>query len=169
MLIRQESKNDYPEVYSVVESAFKTAEHSDGNEQNLVNALRKSAAFIPELSLVAEIDNKIVGHIMFTKAEIGDVTVLALAPLSVLPQFQKQGIGSALIKEGHKIAKESGYHYSIVLGSEKYYPRFGYIPAKNFDVETPEGIPSVNFMAIKLIEDAKPLKGKIKYTKEFGI
>ena len=59
---------------------------------------------------------KIVGHIMFTKAMVGNKAVLALAPLSVLPEYQKKGIGAALIKEGHRIAGELGYGYSVVLG-----------------------------------------------------
>ncbi len=106
--IRQENKNDYEEVYNVVKLAFETAEHSNGNEQELVVALRKSSSFIPEMSLVAVIDNKIVGYILFTKIKIGKYEELALAPLGVLPEYQKQGVGSALIQEGHKIAKEFG-------------------------------------------------------------
>ncbi len=71
---------------------------------------------------------------MFTKATVESSTVLVLAPLSVLPEYQKQGIGNALIKEGHRIAGELGYRYSVVLGSEKYYPRTGYLPAENFGI-----------------------------------
>ena len=108
MLIRKEEPKDYEIIYSVVKIAFGSAEHSDGNEQDLVNALRKGEAFIPDLSLVAEVDGKIVGHIMFTRAKVGEATVLVLAPLSVLPEYQRKGIGSSLIKEGHKIAKEFG-------------------------------------------------------------
>lgn len=104
MLIRKESPKDYERVYQVVKRAFESAEHADGNEQDLVDALRKSEAFIPELSLVAEMDQKIAGHIMFTRATVGDETVLALAPLSVLPGYQRKGIGTALIREGHRIA-----------------------------------------------------------------
>ena len=70
MYIRQETTTDYEVVYSVVKRAFESAEHADGNEQDLVNALRKGDAFLPELSLVAETDGKIVGHIMFTKATV---------------------------------------------------------------------------------------------------
>ncbi|SFD25485.1 GNAT family N-acetyltransferase [Clostridium uliginosum] len=169
MLIRQEDSKDFNEVYSVVKTAFATAEHKDGNEQDLVVALRNSDAFVPELSLVAEIDDKIVGHIMFTDAKVGMSTVLVVAPLSVLPEYQKQGVGSALIKEGHRIAKKLGYKYSNLLGSEKYYPRFGYIPAEQLGIETPDGIPPVNFMAIKLQENAEPINGTIKYAKEFGL
>lgn len=169
MLIRQETKNDYAEVYTLIKQAFASAEHSDGTEHDLTNALRTSDAFIPELSLVAERDDKIVGHILFTKGKVGHETVLILAPLSVHPEYQKQGIGTALIKEGHKIAKERGYSYSLVLGSETYYPRMGYIPAIQFGIHVPEGMPSDNFMAIKLQENAPILDGSVIYAKEFGI
>ena len=88
MIIRQERPEDYDTVYHVVKEAFENAEYTDGNEQNLVAALRKSKSFIPELSLVAVEDEKIVGHILFTKAVVQGVEVLALAPLSVLPDYQ---------------------------------------------------------------------------------
>lgn len=169
MLIRKEEPKDYEIIYSVVKDAFDSAEHSDGNEQDLVNALRKGEAFIPELSLVAEIDGKIVGHIMFTKAKVGEDTVLVLAPLSVLPEYQRMGIGISLIKEGHKIANKIGYEYSIVLGSQKYYPKMGYLPADRFDIKPSFDVPNENFMAYKIKEDAADIHGIIKYAKEFGI
>lgn len=169
MIIRKENSKDYEFVYTVVKNAFESAEHADGNEQDLVNALRKGDAFIPELSLVAEIDGNIVGHIMFTKATVEDSTVLALAPLSVLPEYQRQGVGTALIKEGHRIASELGYEYSIVLGSEKYYPKVGYFPAEKVGIKPPFDVPSENFMAYKLLDNASDIKGVLKYAKEFGI
>ena len=169
MLIRQETSKDYNAVYNLVKEAFIAAEHSDGTEQDLVAALRNGDAFVPELSLIAEMDEKIVGHILFTEAKVGDDTVLVLAPLSVLPEFQKQGIGTALIEEGHKIAREMGYQYALVLGSDTYYPRLGYLPAVQFGIEIPEGMPSTNFMAIKLQENAKSVSGSVTYAKEFGI
>lgn len=169
MRIRQEANKDYHSVYNLIKEAFNTAEHSDGNEQDLVVALRKGDSFVPELSLVAEINGTIVGHILFTEGKVGKDTVLVLAPLSILPEFQNQGIGSALIKEGHKIAKELGYPYSLVLGSETYYPRFGYLPAVQFGIQVPEGMPSSNFLAIKLLENAKTVSGAVTYAKEFGI
>ena len=88
--IRKENKNDYNEVYNVIKKAFETAEHSDENEQDLVVRLRKSKAFIPELSLVAVEENKIVGYILFTKIKIKDNIELALAPLAVLPEYQRK-------------------------------------------------------------------------------
>lgn len=169
MIIRQENQNDFDTIYDVVKTAFKSAKESDGTEQDLVNDLRNGESYINELSLVAVIDEKIVGHIMFTKAKAGDEIVLALAPLSVLPDYQKQGIGTALIKEGHKIAKKLGYHYSVVLGSENYYPRLGYLPAIKFGIKAPFEVPSANFMAIQLCKDCPKLEGIMQYAKEFGI
>lgn len=169
MIIRQETERDYVRVYSLIKTAFKTAQHSDGNEHNLVRALRKGRAFVPALSLVAEVEGKIAGHILFTEAKVGNNTVLALAPLSVLPEYQQRGIGSALIKEGHEIAGKMGYQYSLVLGSETYYPRFGYLPAARFGIEVPEGIPSANFMALPLQKDAGPVCGAVTYAGEFGL
>ena len=169
LIIRQENKNDYEEVYNVIKTAFETAEHSDGNEQDLVVALRKSDNFIPELSLVAVIDNKIVGYILFTKIKIGKQEELALAPLGVLPEYQKQGIGRTLIQEGNKKAKELGYHYSVVLGSDKYYPKFGYVSAKEYGIVAPFDVPDENFMAIKLNDTDIEINGIVQYAKEFGI
>lgn len=95
--------------------------------------------------------------------------VLALAPLSVLPEYQRQGIGKALICEGHRIAKELGYKYSIVLGSENYYPKSGYIPAENFGIYPPFEVPTESFMAFRLSENEAEISGILKYAKEFGI
>ena len=167
--IRKENKNDYNEVYNVIKKAFETAEHSDGNEQDLVVILRKSEAFIPELSLVAVEENKIVGYILFTKIKIKDNIELALAPLAVLPEYQRKGIGKKLIETGHNIAKNLGYHYSIVLGSENYYSKMGYILAIQYGIKAPFQVPDENFMAIKLNDTNIEIKGTVEYAKEFEI
>lgn len=168
--IRQENKNDYASVYNLVQVAFANAEHSDGDEQNLVTRLRGSEAFVPELSLVAEVDGEIVGHIMFTKIRIGDSDIMALglAPLAVVPKLQKSGIGEKLIEAGHEIAKELGYVYSVVLGHAEYYPRFGYKPASVYGIKAPFPVADENFMAIKLIEDEHTnISGVVSYAEEF--
>ena len=169
MDIRKEKPKDHDAIYAVVKAAFDSAEHADGNEQDLVVALRKGESYIPELSLVAEDGEKVIGHIMFTKARVGQTTVLALAPLSVLPEYQRKGIGTALIKEGHRIAKDLGYGYSVVLGSENYYPRVGYVPADTLGISAPFDVPRENFMAYKVTGNAPDVHGTMTYAKEFGI
>lgn len=165
--IREEQPNDYPFVYQAVKSAFENAEHTDNDEQNLVERLRKSNAYIPELSLVAELDGKIVGHIMFTKITVGNIAALALAPLSIVPEMQNKGIGGELIQAGHKIAQDMGYGFSIVVGHETYYPRFGYLPASSLGIKSPFEVPEKNFMAINLQGSQNRLEGTVEYPKEF--
>ncbi len=169
MVIRREEAKDQYSIYSIVKKAFEAAQHTDGTEHQLVNALRKSDAYVPELSLVAEIDGKLVGYILFTKATVGDTVALALAPLAVLPEYQRQGVGSALIQAGHRFAGALGYGWSIVLGSETYYPRFGYLPAETFGIRAPFDVPRENFMACKLLHSAPPVCGVVRYAKELGI
>ena len=170
--IRKETIEDKEIIYKVVKEAFESAEHSDGEEQNLVNKLRNSESYIEELSLVAVIDEKIIGHVMFTKGIIEDednrYESLGLAPLAILPEYQNKGIGSKLVEEGLRKSKELGYNSCIVLGSEKYYPRFGFKEAIKFGLKSPFEVPSENFMAIELKENAlKDAKGTFIYAKEF--
>lgn len=169
MIIRKEKTSDHEAVFELIQEAFLGAQHSDGTEQNLVENLRKGTAFVPELSLVAVKNDEIVGHILFTVGTVGEEAVLVLAPLSVKPSYQRMGIGKALVKRGHKIARTLGYGYVFVLGSEHYYPKFGYVPASTLGFEVPEGFPDINFMAIKLRDDAPQLKGILVYPEEFDI
>lgn len=167
MIIRQEQKSDSEKVYQVVQKAFEKAERCDGNEQDLVAALRKSEAYVPELSLVAEENGEVVAHILFTKIRIGDQTELALAPLSVLPEYQHQGIGTALMARGHQIVAEMGYGFSVVLGSEEYYPKAGYVPAEQYGIQAPFDVPSKNYMALDLQGKPRKRNGTVEYAKEF--
>ena len=173
--IRQEEERDHQQVFQLTEEAFREMEHSDHQEQFLVEKLRKSNAFIPELSLVAEDENgKIAGHILFTKIKIVNGSEsfesLALAPVSVKPEFQNQGLGGRLITEGHRIARELGYQSVILIGHEKYYPRFGYEKTSNFGISFPFEIPEENGMALELVKNGlNNRKGIVKYPEEFGI
>ncbi len=115
-IIRKETKQDYEQIHNLVISAFSSAEHSDGDEHNLIDRLRNTPEYIPELSLVATIDKIIVGHIMMSICWIDTQKALALAPVAVIPKFQNCGIGSLLIQEAHRIAGNLGYGVSIVLG-----------------------------------------------------
>ena len=129
MLIRKEEPKDYEIVYSVVKDAFDSAEHSDGNEQDLVNALRKGESFIPELSLVTEINGKIVGHVMFTRATVGRDAVLVLAPLSVVPKYQRKGVGRKIIEflENDEYAKRANrIEIHAAMSAIPFYRKLGY-------------------------------------------
>ena len=168
IVIRQEQRKDLGPIYSAVKSAFEKVEHSDGDEQNLVNRLRSSEAFIPELSLVAELGNKIIGHILFTKIKIGENVSLALAPVSVVPEYQGRGVGSKLVSKGHEIAKSLGFGSVVVLGHPAYYPRFGYVSASKWDVKAPFEVPDDCFMALELVEDGlKNVRGVVQYPNTF--
>lgn len=167
-MIRQEMPADYQAIDQLIRDAFATAEHADGNEQDLVKAFRQGDSYIPELALVLEEYQQMIGHIIFTKAKVGQAHALVLAPLSIAPDYQKQGYGKALIEEGHRIAKALGYDLILVLGSDHYYPKFGYLPAQSFGVTIPEGFPPNNFMAISL-QGNQHFPGSVSFAKEFGL
>ncbi|MEG0012919.1 MAG: N-acetyltransferase [Cellulosilyticaceae bacterium] len=170
--IRQEEVKDYQEVEQVVEKAFLEAEMSDYREHELVRRLRVSAEFIPELSLVALAEEKLVGHILLTKIEIRDedqgIPSLALAPVAILPEYQGQGIGKILIELAVQKAKDLGYSSIIVLGHEKYYPKFGFVPTSKWGIKPPFEVPEEVFMGLELVEGAlQGVKGTVVYSKAF--
>ena len=168
--IRNDNIEDAEKIYQLIKQAFESAEHSDGNEHILAAELRNGSSLIPQLSLVAELNNQIVGCVMFSKIHINGYEEAALAPLAVLPEYQFQGIGSALVAQGHKIAKQLGYHYSIVLGDPQYYSRFGYVSASVYNIKAPFKADDKYFMALKLNEDkSNNIEGIVAYPKEFGI
>lgn len=167
-VIRQEIRKDHPAVYQLVKAAFEGMPSADGDEPELVTRLRKSDAFIPQLSLVAAVGHEVVGYILFTKMRIGSHPSLALGPMAVLPAFQKRGIGGLLIGEGHRIAKKISYQSVIVVGHADYYPRFGYQRASQWNITTPFEVPDEAFMAIELDPRAlSNVSGMIAYAKEF--
>lgn len=172
LLIRTERKQDYKVVRALIREAFLDEEFSDNQEHHLVARLRESSAFIPELSLVAESNNIIVGHILLTKVRVinADKTFdsLALAPVSVLPDYQGRGIGSALITKAHEIAVRLGFHSVMLIGHSGYYPKFAYKPAHIFGIKFPFNVPAENCMALELQPGSlKNVSGTVKYPKEF--
>lgn len=166
--IRQEIETDFSDIFELNKTAF-----GQDNEANLVDLLRNSNAFISELSLVATIDNKMAGHILFTKIKIKndkgtEFASLALAPMAVRPDLQRQGIGAQLILYGLNKAKELGHHSIIVLGHEHYYPKFGFAPAEKWNIKAPFDVPTNVFMGIELVNDGlKNVSGTVHYPKEF--
>lgn len=166
--IRQEKTEDYIAVEAVVQQAFANVEISDQTEHELVARLRNSDAFIPELSLVAVMGLEVVGHILFSRAAIGQSETLALAPVSVLPEHQNKGIGGALIKEGLKRAKDLGFGSLIVLGHPGYYPKFGFKKASLWGIKAPWDVPDEVFMAMELRPGAlNDVSGVVSYSNAF--
>ena len=120
-------------------------------EAELVAALIAGDAYIPDLSLVAEHDGSIVGHVLFTRARAGAVDAVLLAPLAVAPDWQGRGVGSALAREGLRRAAEMGFGLALVLGHPGYYPRFGFEPAEPFGIMPPYPVePSEAWMVVEL-------------------
>ncbi|MDF9794898.1 putative acetyltransferase [Catalinimonas alkaloidigena] len=168
VLIRPEQAEDTEAIHALNVAAF-----GRENESQLIELLRKSDAFIPKLSLVAVLDHEIAGHILFTKINImgnndQEYPSLALAPMAVAPDFQHQGIGSQLISQGLEKAKALAYTSVIVLGHEKYYPRFGFVPTSQWNIVPPFEVPASAFMGIELQAGAlQDISGTVRYPKEF--
>lgn len=174
MQIRQESTQDYLEVERLIQQVFANEEFSDKQEHLLVARLRCGESFIRELSLVAELDNKIIGHILFTRAKIiGDKSVvdtLVLAPLVVDSALQKHGIGTKLVNFGLKKAFDLGINSIMVLGDPNYYSKFGFKSACEYGIKAPFEVEDKYFMAAELKSQAlKDANGVLQYAKEFGI
>lgn len=165
--IRAETSEDVPAVRRVNEQAFARVE-----EAALVDALRAAAR--PYISLVAVEDEKVVGHIFFSTVEIvsadGEVrAALGLAPMAVLPEHQRSGIGSQLVREGLKECRRLGHTIVVVLGHAEYYPRFGFRPAREWGLRCEYDVPDEVFMATELRPGAlADVEGVVKYRPEFG-
>lgn len=171
--IRQEIENDHQAVHRVIEDAFRDEEMSDHKEQFLVERLRKSPAFVPEISLVAEYYKQVVGHILLTKIGIKSeqqiFPSLALAPVSVLPEFQHKGIGGKLVQHAHAVAASLSFKSVILLGHPGYYPRFGYRRASEFGITLPFDAPDECCMAVELTENGLVgVKGIVEYPEELS-
>jgi predicted N-acetyltransferase YhbS len=167
MKIRPETPFDHKAVYELHKLAF-----GQDEESQLVDHIRNDKSYVPILSLVAEKDNKLVGHIMFSRARIKSerfYDTLALAPMAVLPEFQKQGIGSALVQVGLDIAEVSGFESVFVLGHKEFYPRFGFKKASAWNIACPFEVPDESFMAIELKPASlRDKAGVLVYAKPFN-
>ena len=163
--IRAESDGERMEIRAVHCAAFgQTA------EANLVDAFRHEQGFRPELSLVAVLDDVVVGHIMFGPIQIGPSTALSLAPLAILPGYQKRGIGSRLVAAGLDEIRRLNLGPVIVLGHPEYYPRFGFERASTRGIACPFEAPDEAFM----VWSARPeqlvgVAGTVQYPAAFDL
>jgi predicted N-acetyltransferase YhbS len=157
--LRPESEGDYTIVEEITYRAFLTADHASGTEALLAHKLRADAAFVSELDFVAVLDGEVIGNIMYTKSKIltddgREVETLTFGPLSVKPEFQKKGVGAALVRHTLNLARDMGYPAVIIFGHESYYPRFGFAPCAKYGVTTADGQNFDAFMALPLYESA---------------
>ncbi len=167
--IRNEETKDLEQVCEVLCAAFPT-----NAESKLVDELRANGKAI--ISLVAVHGERVLGHILFSPVTITPLNGAApssstkgigLAPVAVHPDVQSQGIGSRLIREGLRRCKELGYDYCVVLGSPKYYPRFGFEKASQFGLQNEYGVDE-EFMLIRF-SGRNAIQGVVKYAPEFAM
>ena len=161
MKIREEEPSDTETIWNINADAFETED-----EANLVNALRNSNCTF--ISLVAETENKAVGHILFTPVELtgneNKLKLIGLAPMAVLQKYQNQGIGTQLVKAGIEFCKSKDYDAIVVLGHPNYYPRFGFAPSVAYGIKSEYEVPDEAFMILELKTDSlKDHQGVIKY------
>ena len=167
MIIRQEKPEDINDIHALNKSAFGQAQEAD-----IVDTLRNNCAGL--LSLVARENGRLFGHILFSPAEIvgihGAIKGMGLAPMAVLPEMQRQGIGAQLVKNGIEELKRIRCPFIIVLGHPEYYPRFGFERASLYGITCQwEGIPDDAFMILWLDRsNAGQISGLAKYREEFN-
>lgn len=164
-VVRPEAEADRDAVYRVNREAF-----GQDDEPRLVDQLRDGGYV--RLSLVAEVAGRVVGHVLFSDMSIltdaGPVAALALAPVAVLPGFQNQGVGSALLRRGLDLCRERGHRIVIVLGHPHFYPRFGFRPDLAAKLDSP--FPRDSFMALELEPGALAgVRGRVRYAPPFGL
>ena len=160
--IRQEEEKDFKDVENLTREAFWDLYKPGCDEHLVLHKIRKVSAFVKELDLIACDNDAIVGNIIYSRAKIvneenKEFEVLCMGPIAVLPSYQNQGIGSLLMEHSIEKARQLGYKGIVIFGSPDYYPRFGFVNAKEYNIRTSWGDNLDAFMALELYEDS--LKG----------
>lgn len=158
MTIRPERPDDYSAILTLTYKAFLTSDYPGRrrvDEHYLIRLLQGSPFVIPELCFVAEQDGGIVGHILYTKSEIlrpdgTTIDTITFGPLSVLPEHHRQGIGAALVRHSMVKAREMGFGAVLITGVPDYYPKLGFLRARNYGLTLPDGTAEDSFMAYEL-------------------
>jgi putative acetyltransferase len=167
--IRPEEPADIDEIYELNKLVF-----GQDNEARLVDHIRQGPNFIPQLSMVAYSDDKLIGYILFSKIAItnGDFKheSLGVTSMVVHAEFRKRGVGAKLLTIGLQTATELGYADVFVLGHEFYFPKFGFVPAARWNIRPPFDVPAEVFMALELIPNAlKNVSGIVEFPIEFSV
>lgn len=167
--IRPEEPADIDEIYELNRLVF-----GQDNEARLVEHIRQGPNFIPQLSLVAYSDDKLIGYILFSKIAVtnGDFKheSLGVTSMVVHPGFRKRGVGARLLTIGLQKATGLDYADVFVLGHEFYFPKFGFLPAARWNIRPPFDVPAEVFMALELIPNAlKNVSGIVEFPIEFSV
>jgi putative acetyltransferase len=165
LTIRAEAPEDHRQIADVTSRAL-----GKEREARMVDAIRLSDGYVPEPSLVAELDGQIVGHVMLSYVGLAESNqrLLELAPISVAPDHQGAGIGSALVRDALRRADERDEPLVLVLGHADYYPRFGFRPARELGITPPDPtILDEVFMAIPLAAYDPTLRGRVVFPPAF--
>ncbi len=163
MLVRSELPGDRVDVRAVHTAAFGRSAEAD-----LVDSLRATEGWLPALSLVAEQDGGVVGHVLFSDVVLAGRPVLSLAPLGVLPDHQRTGVGSALVRTGLAIAERTDRGLVVVLGNPAYYARFGFLAGGAHGVLDPFQAPEGYFQLRRLPGYKPGLIGEVIYPPVFA-
>ena len=164
--IRSEEEKDFKYVENMTWEAFCDLYKPGFDEHLVVHKIRKVPAFVKELDFIACDKDTIVGNIIYSRAKVvneesKESEVLCMGPVTVLPSYQKQGIGSLLMNHSIKKAKQLGYKGIIIFGNPDYYQRFGFVNAKEYNIQTSWGENMDAFMALELYEGSlKDVSGK---------
>jgi len=155
LIIKNERESDYRTVEEIVREAFWNLFVPGCNEHFVLHNLRKSSDFIPELDFVAEKEGRIVGQIVYSRGAIkytqgAEKEVTSFGPVSVLPAFQGQGIGSALITHTINLAREMGFPAICIYGDPRYYSRFGFRCAEKYEIKTADDKFAVALQVLEL-------------------
>jgi len=164
-LIEVETMGDVAAVAAVHRAAF-----GQPNEATLVDRLRASAH--PQVSLVARLADRIIGHIFFSPVELAgapDLRAMGLAPVGVVPEWQRSGVGDGLVRAGLDACRALGARAVVVLGHPAYYPRFGFVPAARFGLRCEYDVPDEAFMALELVPGSLTgAAGMVRYAPAFA-
>ena len=165
MRVRPETDADHAAVRAVNEAAFESSMEAD-----IVDALR--AKGLDLVSLVAERDGVVFGHILFSPVSLaghGELKLTGLGPMAVLPRHQRDGIGSALVRDGLLQCEQLGVHAVVVVGHPEFYPRFGFVPASRYAIRCEYDVPDDVFMLVELARGTlRGVSGLIRYDEAFG-
>ncbi|MDF9752447.1 N-acetyltransferase [Arthrobacter sp. ES3-54] len=174
LVLRSEEPADRPEILALTAAAFAispvTGHHVDGEpeEVKLLARLFECQEYLPEFSVVAELNGEIVGHVISTRGWVGELELLGLGPIGVVPRLQRHGIGTALMNETVARANAAGERGIALLGSPDYYSRFGFVPSTSLGVAPPEAGWGAHFQLLPLAVWPGGVSGTFRYAGPFS-